>query len=157
MVRIVELLDPADPEDGRLLDSQNNDIKQRLRSCSKSSNEEEQSEKDSDSLLDKENVSWLEKADVEKKGAWFLVIVSILSDILSALRPVVVACWIGISLPTWRQVQFYQMTQDWGIHVNGMSMLLRLLEVLSILIIILFKWKKIDKKFIKKNLGIYIL
>lgn len=57
VVRIVELLDPADPEDGRLLDSQNNDIKQRLRSCSKSSNEEEQSEKDSDSLLDKENVS----------------------------------------------------------------------------------------------------
>lgn len=145
MVRIVELLDPADPEDGRLLDSQNNDIKQRLRSCSKSSNEEEQSEKDSDSLLDKENVSWLEKTDVGKKGAWFLVIVSILSDILSALRPVIVACWIGISLPTWRQVQFYQMTQDWGI--NGISMLLRLLEVLSIVIIILFKWKKIEKKF----------
>uniref|UniRef100_A0A8W8JER5 Monocarboxylate transporter 10 n=1 Tax=Magallana gigas TaxID=29159 RepID=A0A8W8JER5_MAGGI len=57
VVRIVELLDPADQEDGKLLDSQNNDIKHRLRSASKSSNEEEQSEKDSDSLLDKENVS----------------------------------------------------------------------------------------------------
>lgn len=75
MVRIVELLDPADQEDGKLLDSQNNDIKHRLRSASKSSNEDEQSEKDSDSLLDKENVSWLEKA--ERKGAWFLVFVSI--------------------------------------------------------------------------------
>lgn len=75
VVRIVELLDPADPEDGRLLDSQNNDIKQRLRSCSRSSNEEEQSEKDSDSLLDKENVSWLEKVDVEKRGRdfWWLL------------------------------------------------------------------------------------
>lgn len=58
MVRIVELLDPADQEDSKLLDSQNNDIKHRLRSASKSSNEDEQSEKDSDSLLDKENVSW---------------------------------------------------------------------------------------------------
>lgn len=57
VVRIVELLDPADQEDGKLLDSQNNDIKHRLRSASKSSNEDEQSEKDSDSLLDKENVS----------------------------------------------------------------------------------------------------
>lgn len=67
VVRIVELLDPADQEDGKLLDSQNNDIKHRLRSASKSSNEDEQSEKDSDSLLDKENVSWKEKVDAERK------------------------------------------------------------------------------------------
>lgn len=80
------------------------------------------------------------------------MIVSILSDILSALRPVIVACWIGISLPTWRQVQFYQKTQDWGI-----SVLLRLLDVLSVVISILFKRKGSTKNIKTKQLCIYIL
>lgn len=52
VIRIVELIDPADEEEKKLLDSQNNDIKLR-RNSSRTSNEEN----DSDSLLDKKEAS----------------------------------------------------------------------------------------------------